>query len=204
VNPFNAEAGFTPAPSAPEDIALVEQSARVVWRAFPYFAWRFGERGRSFGRSDAGFLVTLAQRTKERAHEQVDWLTRLLAARGMPAVLMEVQLESLARLARRRRRPGAELFAATAGELRVRRLAALPAPVFAACEALCRGAAGGDGRRRGAGVLVAAAVADRVSGVGPYDDALVSWLQAAVADDAAWGAACAAAHAHALANARGA
>lgn len=194
-NPFNPEAGETPAPSDPHEIALAERSAKIIWRAFPYFAWRYGERGRSFGRSDAGYLVTLASLDESVARHQVAWLVGVLAPRGMPSLLLEYQLEILGRLWGRGRPPGANRFTAWASELRATRTGALAAPVFEACERLTWAAARGVAQRRGAGVLIAAAVADRATGVGAHDEALVRWLSQAVAEEPGWSAACEAARA---------
>lgn len=200
MNPFNPEAGETPAPTAPADIELAERSARVIWRAFPYFGWRYGARGSSFGRSDAGFLLTLQDMEEAAAHAQVAWLARLLAARGMPSLLLEYQLESLARLSGRRGRAGEAGLRALAGRLRSARLGVLDASVGPACEALCRRASNGASRRRGAGLLIAAAVADRAVGFGAHEDALVAWLCAAAPGEQPWSEACSAALA--LARAR--
>lgn len=194
LNPFNPAAGDTPAPTDPRDRELVERSARVIWRAFPYFAWRYGEYGRSFGRSDAGYLATLPRLDEATAQRQVAWVASLLAARGMPSLLLEYQLESLARTWRRERDPRASRFGALASGLRARRLRALDAPVFAECERISWAAARGVSRRRGAGLLIAAAVADAALGLGEHAEALVRWFSAAVQDEPAWSSACAAAH----------
>ena len=200
MNPFNPEAGATPAPADPEDVAIVEHSARVIWRAFPYFEWRYGDRGRSFGRSDAGFLATLTQLDEGAARQQVLWLARLLAARGMPSVLLEFQLESLGRAAQRRRRPASGRLLELAAGLRTRRLGALRAGVTRECEELCRAATGGVRRRRGAGFLIASAVADSAVGIGEHDEALVRWLSGAENGDPTWSSACGSARALAQAG----
>jgi hypothetical protein len=200
VNPFNPEAGDAPAPADPEDVAVVEYSARVLWRAFPYFAWRYGARGRAFGRSDAGYLATLHQLGEDVAVQQVTWLAALLAARGMPSLLLEYQLESLGRAAKRGRRHGASLLLAVAERMRRARLAVLSVAVGARCEELCRAAADGVSCRRGAGRLIAAAVADSVLGLGEHDEALVRWLSHAAPGGSAWSGACRDARALALAE----
>ena len=200
MNPFNPEAGDTPAPAAPEDLAVVEHSARVMWRAFPYFGWRYGERGRAFGRSDAGFLVTLTRTEDEAAWQQVLWLARVLAARGMPTLLLEYQLESLGRTAQRAQRASEARLLALAAQLRSRRLSVLDASLVSKCEQLCWGAARAQRRRRGAGLLIAAAVADRALGMGPHDEALVRWFSQAEPGERAWSEACTAARALALAH----
>jgi hypothetical protein len=199
VNPFNPEAGDAPAPGHPEDVAIVERSARLLWRAFPYFAWRYGERGRAFGRSDAGFLATLQELGEDVAVQQVTWLAALLAARGMPSLLLEYQLQSLGRATQRRRRPGAALLLGVAARMRSARLRVLDVQVSVRCEHLCRAAAHGVRCRRGAGLLIAAAVTDGARGLGEHDEALVRWLSDAVPDEHTWSVACRDAHALAIA-----
>lgn len=201
-NPFNPEAGEVPAPTDPRDQALVEQSAKIIWRAFPYFAWRYGARGRSFGRSDAGYLMTLQSLDEAVARQQVTWLAGVLAPRGMPSVLLEYQLESLGRLQRRSGAPGENRFIALASELRAARLSALSTAVFAECERSCWAAARGLTQRRGAGFLIAAAVADRAIGLGEHDEALVRWLSEAEPVELPWSSACASARELAMSRCR--
>ncbi|MEI8257362.1 MAG: hypothetical protein WCJ30_16935, partial [Deltaproteobacteria bacterium] len=167
-----------------------------------YFAWRYGERGRAFGRSDAGYLVTLLGHDEEAARRLVAWLARLLAPRGMPSLLVEYQLDSLGRALRRANLSGASRLRGWAAELRRGRLGAVDAVAMEVCERTCRDAAEGIRQRRGAGTLIAAAVADRALGYGEYDVALVRWLSDAEPKHAAWSSACAVAHAHALASLR--
>lgn len=198
MNRFNPDAGDTPAPNDPADVAVVERSARVMWRAFPYFAWRYGERGRAFGRSDAGFLATLTQLDDEAARQQVLWLARVLAPRGMPSLLLEYQLESLGRAAHRAQRPSASRLLELAAQLRRRRLGVVDAALMAACEQRCQAAARDLHRRQGAGLLIAAAVADRALGLGDHDEALVRWFADAEPGDPAWAEAGAAARTLAL------
>ncbi len=192
-NPFNPEAGDTPAPDDAYDRELVERSAVIIWRAFPYFAWRYGERGRSFGRSDAGFLVTLLQLDERTGRQQVEWLVGVLAPRGMPSLLLEYQLESLGKLGIRNQRPQYGRFLALASEMRALRLSVLEESVFAACEQLCRNVPGDRPNRRGVGTLIAAAVADRSLGQGEHDESLVQWLSASEQASVPWAVACAAA-----------
>ncbi len=144
--PRNPEAGDTPAPATELEQRVVDLSARVMWRAFPYFAWRYGDWGRAFGRSD-------------------------------------------------------RLFALAAG-LRSRRTGALSESTFAACETLCFAAASGVRRRRGIGRLIAAAVADRATGMGEHDEALIRWLVTADPQDLTWREGCRAAREHAQQNLR--
>lgn len=191
-NPFNPEAGDAPAPLDERDRALAERSAKVIWRAFPYFAWRYGGRGRSFGRSDSGYLVTLASLDEGTARRQVKWLIGVLVPRGMPSLLMEYQLESLGKLWRREHRPQPNVFLMLASELRSTRMGVLDVGTFEECERLCLDGARGDAKRRGAGRLIAAAAADHALGLGEHDAALARWFSDAERGDAAWAAACAA------------
>jgi hypothetical protein len=202
VNPFNPEAGETPAPSDPIDVAIAEHSARVIWRAFPYFARRYGARGARFGRSDAGYLLTLADVAEDFALSQIVWLAKLLGARGMPSILLEYQLEHLARLAARQQRPSEPRLRWLAAHLRRGRLEVLDVHVLAECELLCRSASGARPERRGAGCLIASAVADGALGLGTHDQALVRWFGDTDPDDGAWSRACAAVRDLALSRVR--
>jgi len=202
VNPFNPEAGETPAPSDPVDVAIAEQSARVIWRAFPYFAWRYGERGARFGRSDAGYLLTLADVGEDLALSQIDWLAKLLAARGMPSILLEYQLEHLARLTSRQQRPSESRLRLLAAHLRRGRSTVMPVEAVTECEQLCRAAARGQPRRRGVGLLIAFSVADGALDFGAHHQALTRWFCDTDPGDVAWARACAAARDLALASAR--
>jgi hypothetical protein len=141
MNLLNSEAGDTPAPAEPADLAAVTQAAKVLWRAFPYFAFRYGERGRAFGRSDAGYVVTLADLSDDMRRHQLRWLGELLAARGMPSILLEHQLELLGRSGRKLGRRWADRMLAAADEMRRARISVLPEATFVACELACRAAA---------------------------------------------------------------
>jgi hypothetical protein len=203
MNPWNDDAGDTPAPTDARDRALAVRSAAIIWRAFPYCQWRYGERGRAFGRSDAGYLITLATVDDATFRHQVAWLIDVLAPRGMPSLLMEYQLESLGRLWRRERPLERNPFLGGAAELRARRLLAMDAAVFDACERICRQAASrGQARSSDAGRLLAAAVVDCALGVGAHEDALARWFIDAEPGDGGWAGACARALEYARAGCR--
>lgn len=189
MNPFNPDAGDTPAPGTAEDLTLARRAAQGVWRLFPYLERRYGARGRAFAQSDAGFLITLADHDAERAQTQALWLAGVLAARGMPSLLLEYQLEALHRMGRRAQRPWASSLRDLTEVLRARRLSVLEGAVFSECERRC--AAG----LRGTGLLIASAVADRLLGLGGDDAVLTERL--AATGPAEWAAACHEALAHA-------
>jgi len=79
----------------PAELAAGQRAAARSYEEFPYYAARFRERGMRFGISDSGWLLTLCDLSRTRALEQIDWLASVLAARGMPRLLLERHLEIL-------------------------------------------------------------------------------------------------------------
>ena len=96
VTSINAEAGRHPIPSDAREVQAALRAADICWQRFPYFEQRYGERGRRFARSDGAWLATLYPYAAGQILQQVRWLGRVLAARGMPSLLLQVQLEILA------------------------------------------------------------------------------------------------------------
>jgi heme oxygenase len=95
VTSINPEAGRHPVPADAREVQASLQAADVCWQRFPYYEHRYGERGRRFARSDAAWLATLCQYDPAQIIQQVRWLGRVLAGRGMPTLLLQVQLEIL-------------------------------------------------------------------------------------------------------------
>jgi len=93
---LNPEAGRHPVPTDPRERAAALQAARQCWDYFPYYEARYGERGWRFTKSDAAWLATLAHTGQAHVNHQILWLNRVLAARGMPSLMLHVQLEMLA------------------------------------------------------------------------------------------------------------
>ena len=92
---LNAEAGDH---LVPQDQNLLQAALRAgerCWLEFPYLGARYGERGLRFTDSDSAWLATLAERTATDAIDQVLWLGRILARRGLPRLLLERQLALL-------------------------------------------------------------------------------------------------------------
>ena len=86
--------------SASEFDSIIETAAFfragiTTWEEFPYYAWRYGLRGKQYTRSDSVWLVTLCDLEEEVVIEQVHWLGRVLASRGMPQWLLAVHLKNL-------------------------------------------------------------------------------------------------------------
>lgn len=96
VRALNPAAGTHAIPSDPHELAASLRAGEQIWRRFPYLAWRYGERGSQFTRSDSAWLATLASYAQPVVEQQVCWLGRVLASRGMPRWLMEQHLVALA------------------------------------------------------------------------------------------------------------
>ncbi len=95
VTSINPEAGRHAIPADPREVQAALHAGDLCWQRFPYFEQRYGERGLRFARSDAAWQATLYQYEPAQILQQVRWLGRVLAARGMPTCLLQVQLELL-------------------------------------------------------------------------------------------------------------
>ena len=125
--------------------------------------------------------MTLAPDDHPTAMRHIDWLARLLAARGMPRLLMELHLEHLERqLATRLPERAARYtgLAAAARVLREERLRTIPEE--RAAELAARFAAGLETEARiapaEAATLLVAAAADELAGVVHAEKGLTRWL----------------------------
>lgn len=97
VTTLNPEAGRH---SLPEDTLEIQAAIRAgvkTWEQFPYYAWRYGLRGKQFTRSDSAWLVTLCELQEKLVLDQINWLGKVLSSRGMPQVLLCIHLENLVR-----------------------------------------------------------------------------------------------------------
>ena len=95
VTSINAEAGRHPVPADAREVQASLRAADICWQRFSYYEHRYGERGRRFARSDAAWQATLCQYEPAQIIQQVQWLGRVLANRGMPTFLLQDQLEIL-------------------------------------------------------------------------------------------------------------
>ena len=66
-----------------------------TWEQFPYYAWRYGLRGKQFTRSDSVWLVTLCDLQEKLVLDQINWLGKVLSSRGMPQLLLATHLVNL-------------------------------------------------------------------------------------------------------------
>jgi heme oxygenase len=92
---LNPEAGRHPVPADVREVHASVQAADLCWQQFPYYEFRYGERGRRFARSDGAWLATLYQFAPSQIRQQVLWLGRVLCSRGMPTLMLQCQLEIL-------------------------------------------------------------------------------------------------------------
>lgn len=177
-NPVNPEAGDVPFPTDANEIALAEQAAKLIWRACFYFEHRYAARGRRFGASDAGYLVVIASHSAPIFHDQVDWLARVLAARGMPSCLLELQLRILARCGYRQNWSGAAMAEAGALQLLDIRRKWVSEARELHIQSICVQARVYPVHRwnSGLGLLIASAIADEAGGVAPSTAPLFGWL----------------------------
>ncbi len=95
VHALNTEAGNHVVTTEPQLLLAALAAGERSWAAWPYFAQRYGERGRRFTRSDSAWLVTLATRDRDVVAGQIDWLAEVLAVRGMPRILLTDHLRNL-------------------------------------------------------------------------------------------------------------
>lgn len=92
---LNFAAGTHPVPRDLREVHAALQAGDQTRDEFSYYEARYGERGRRFTRSDSAWLVTLIHLPEAEALRQVAWLGRVLAARGMPRLLLERHLQAL-------------------------------------------------------------------------------------------------------------
>jgi hypothetical protein len=95
VTRINPEAGHHPIPEDEREITAALRASDRAWAMFPYYQARYGERGKRFSDSDTCWLVTLTHLDPESLQQQMNWLARLLATRGMPSIMLEKTIQFL-------------------------------------------------------------------------------------------------------------
>jgi hypothetical protein len=162
------------------DATLLRAAVRAAQQsidAMPYYGVRYGERGSRFATTDSAWLISLAALTESRAVHQVKWLSRVLAARGMPTWLLETHLAALVSEVRSVAAPGAVgSLPAAADSLAVARRRHVDDDLMRAADAWADDALGRDLPVPRTGALMAAAIADERAGVTRDDRALMDWL----------------------------
>jgi len=88
---LNPEAGELQITQDKTLIEIAKKSNEICWYQFPYFEYRFKERGYRFGLSSNAWSLTLLNMEYSLALSQALWLTKVLAGRGMPSLLLQKQ-----------------------------------------------------------------------------------------------------------------
>ncbi|HET7456780.1 MAG TPA: hypothetical protein VFJ74_03930 [Gemmatimonadaceae bacterium] len=188
---LNPQAGHHAVTRDPVELAAAARAVTRSWAEFPYYARRYGARGRAFSASDSGWLVTLCDLTPAVAVSQARWLGSVLSARGMPQWLLERHLDLLhEELAATlpERAAHYEALGRCAANLRTLRRAHLADDDFAALEAAFdeRVGAPWNRRLRRMGGILAAAVADERAGLSHAVASVESWATDAEHFPAEW------------------
>ena len=127
-HPLNPDAGQMPMPTEPLELEAALRAGRVSLRLWPYYTFRYGERGARFTASDSAFLATLPSYPGAFVQKQIEWLGSTLSNRGMPTILLEQHLHVLSRQLQRlipSRKAEFQRLDASAVALRARREAVL-------------------------------------------------------------------------------
>lgn len=191
---LNPDAGQHPVPDNPSALEAAVRAAYRCREEFPYFDLRYQERGKSFAKSDAAWLVTLTDLAWPQLQQQVDWLGRVLGNRGMPRITLERQLELLQEeltTALPDKRETWQLLLDAAVHLRAERLQLMPQVVVDRLLDRFRQATDDElqGQLRNCGILLVSAWCDQSAGVVDALSSLLSWLADPARFDPAWVAA---------------
>ncbi|MCL8025834.1 hypothetical protein [Nocardioides bruguierae] len=175
---LNPEGGVYPVTT---DARLLRAAVRAAHRTcahVPYYGARYADSAGRYSGTDSAWLAQLADQPLTESQRQVDWLTRLLAARGMPSWLMERHLGDLVdALEEAAGSQAAGSLPQVRDELARRRQAVVPDVILDEAERVLAQELGEEPAPvGGAGALLAAAVADVGSGLLTHDRALFTWL----------------------------
>lgn len=178
---LNPEAGNHPMCHDPRELQAALRAGRMSWRRFPYYEARYGGRGLQFARSDSAWLVALAELHAATVNEQIAWLGRVLASRGMPQWLLELHLgvlytELVAAVPERTEIYCSLLGAATM--LREQRRKYLDDAALAELTAAFALQVGAEWEEKlpETGALLASAVADEAAGIMQAVPSIASWM----------------------------
>jgi len=188
---LNREAGNHPITQDLDALRAALRASEAIWEEFPYYAWRFGERGRQFGWSDSTWLVSLSGRAEEHVWAEISWLGRLLATRGMPRLMLERHLRALHQelvRAKPSHQEGHEVLRRVADRMAEERRRVLDDQTLSTLAAEFETRVGGDWRHqpRGMGQLLVAAVADEGNGIAQAVPSLTQWMYERSRFPASW------------------
>lgn len=178
---LNPQAGNHPIPNDLREIAAAMRAGERSWDEFPYYDWRYASRGRRFTWSDSAWLTTLADLSQEAVYQQIDWLGRVLASRGMPRWMLERHLEVLheeLELAIPERHTDYDKLLRASIRLKRQRRTYLSDDLLEALGAAFTARVGAEWSTRfeGAGSLLAAAVADERAGIPHAVTSMKGWM----------------------------
>jgi hypothetical protein len=187
---LNPAAGEHAVTTDPRELAAVERAGDRSWSAWAYYGRRYGERGRQFTRSDSAWLALLPRSPVATVERQVRWLASVLAARGMPRLLLEDHLRILHQELVAVLPDRAEMYAAllsAAEALAAERQALLADTAMDRLASDFQALIGTSDRHDlRAGTLIAAAVADERAGLPEAVTSLLDWLANPEGFDARW------------------
>lgn len=188
---INPEAGHHSFPDDPREIEAAVRAGERCWGQFPYLQQRYGERGLRFSRSDAAWKATLYRLEPEQIIEQARWLGRVLAARGMPTVILQSTLqmlvEELSRSVPERRSEYAKLIGASTDLVTSRRKHLTDGQMQALSDDFERAVgAAASAELPQVGHLIGCAVADEMEGFEGATASLLAWLADPERFPAAW------------------
>lgn len=172
---INPEAGNHPVPLDDRLSHIANEVGRNCHAAFGYLCRRYGSRGEAFARSDGVWLVTLCEIPSEQARKRIDWLSRLLSARGIPSLCLEHHLDMLHEaLVEEKAIPGqdSDRLLQLARHVGSNRSAAVPPDQWQAIIQIPLPALD----PLGAATLVSAVI-DQRSGLAACADSIVGWLE---------------------------
>lgn len=153
------------------------RAAQGSINAMPYYGARYGARGSRFATTDSAWLISLAGLGEDRAVHQVEWLARVLAARGMPSWLLEIHLDALvAEIETLADADAVGSLPAAALALAATRRRHVDDDLLRSADAWADEALGESLPVPHAGALMAAAIADQRAGVTRDDRSLMDWL----------------------------
>ncbi|WP_161569218.1 biliverdin-producing heme oxygenase [Candidatus Oscillochloris fontis] len=178
INPLG---GNHPITNDMEEIKAVFRSHRRIDKLFPFMELRYGLKGRRFSWSDGCWIASLLDEGQESINQQVRWLTRLMARRGMPQWFMECHLILMTEDLTQARPYNQERYlklSETARVLAEERRASINDANLVALDNAFYARVGQEWRTvmPNCGGLIASAVADDRNGVPHALEAFMSWM----------------------------
>lgn len=183
ITALNPEAGNFPIPTNPLEIQAAISAGLRCWNEFTFYEKRYGERGKRFTSSDSVWLATLYELSFDLANNQVKWLAKYLANRGMPIFTMEFQLwclyEELVLLIPENEQKYKTLFLVSE-ELKNERMEKIPSVIFEESNSIfvdfCVQLNVNDEPMKNTGKLIASSIADSKNGLESSLQSFKTWL----------------------------